>query len=142
MDLKDFSKTLGYPVRNPYPSENTYFKANPHVAGMATEDNKITLNPFSTLSQQEKEAVAVNEAYRLFMREKQVKPPFALTPEQEAQFKGTAYEKNPDMAKHSIIARFLSGDPSALNASDEQIVFAEMMRKQAQLRQQPPAKKD
>lgn len=126
------SKILGYPLRDPYPSEAEYFKKNPHVAGMAAEDNQITLNPFSPLSPQEKNAVALNEAYRLFMRETQANPTFSLTPKQAAQFKGTEYEKNPDMAKHTIIARFLSGDPSVLDATDEQVAFAESVRRQAQ----------
>ena len=128
-------KVLGYPIRDPYPSEGDFFKKNPHVAGMAAEDSQITLNPFSPLSQQEKNAVALNEAYRLYMRETQAKPEFSLTPEQSAQFKGTEYEKNPEMAKHTIIARFLSGDPSVLNATDDQIAYAELIRKQAQGRQ-------
>ena len=126
------SKILGYPLRDPYPSEADYFKKNPHVAGMAAEDNQITLNPFSPLNPQDKNAVALNEAYRLFMRETQANPSFSLTPKQAAQFKGTEYEKNPDMAKHTIIARFLSGDPSVLDATDEQVAFAESVRKQAQ----------
>ena len=113
----------GIGVRQPYDSESQYFKSNPHVAGMASEDNRIVLNPFSTLSEAEKKAVMMNESARVYMRTGKVAPPqFGLTPEQEEAF--GAY--SPDMTDRlsTVAARVLSGDPSALQATPEQIEYA------------------
>lgn len=54
--------------RQPYQSELDYFKNNTNVGGMATEDNKIILNPYSNLSNEQKRQVALNEGVRLFLR--------------------------------------------------------------------------
>lgn len=121
-------------VREPYPSELLYFKQNPQVSGMYTEDRKIILNPYSGLSDQEKAAVVKLERYRLFMDDNNIKPTFDLTLEQMNKFRGTAYEKNSDALKLSIISRILVGDPSAGNVTPEQKAFAEQIR---QLRKNP-----
>lgn len=107
-------------MRDPYESELKFFKSRPEVAGMATEDNKIILNPYTKLSKQEQQAVANNEALRLFMKATKVAPDFKLTPEQTEFFKNTEYEKDPIAAKQTILARILSGDPSAKNVTAEQ----------------------
>ena len=121
-------RVIGYPVRSKlYPGEDSYFKANPRVAGMAADDGAVVLNPYSTLSQQEKDAVALNEAYRLHMREMGYEPRGKLSDDQAKFFKGTEYEKNPVAAYQSILARILSGDPSA-NATDEQAMEAEQLK--------------
>ena len=52
-------------VREPYASELDYFKKNPSVSGMATEDNKVILNPYSNLKPEEYKAVVINETARL-----------------------------------------------------------------------------
>jgi hypothetical protein len=91
---------------------------------MAAEDNKIILNPYSKLSASEKAAVAKNEAYRIYMRQKNINPSFQVTPEQEAMFKGTAYANDNKAMKQTIIARILSGDPSA-KATPEQAAEAD-----------------
>jgi hypothetical protein len=107
-------------IRDPYKSELNFFKGRPEVAGMATEDNKIILNPYSKLSKQEQQAVANNEAIRLFMKVAKVSPEFELTPEQTKVFKGTEYEQNPVAARQTLLARILSGDPSAKDVTEEQ----------------------
>jgi hypothetical protein len=111
---------LGYEMRSAYPTENAFFKNNPHVGGMASEDGKVVLNSFSPLNPQERESVARNEALRLFMRDKNFAPTFGLTPEQQMQFQGTAYGDGNMDARHTILARMLSGDPSAKTPSFEQ----------------------
>ena len=107
-------------MRDPFESELKFFKSRPEVAGMATEDNKIILNPYSKLSKEEQQAVANNEAMRLFMKVAKIAPEFELTPEQAGFFKGTEYEKDPIAARQTILARILSGDPSAKTATEEQ----------------------
>lgn len=107
-------RVLGYKVRAPFQGEDKYFKENPKVSGMAAEDGSIVLNPYSGLSSQEKSAVAKNEAYRLLMRDKNIVPSFELTDQQRNFFAGTPYEKNEVAMKQTIVARILSGDPSAI----------------------------
>lgn len=111
-------------IRKPYDTELSYFKNNPTVAGMATEDNKIILNPYSKNTSKEQQAVAKNEAVRLFMNLQNIVPSFDLTEEQQKFFKGSAYEKDSIAAKQTIISRILSGDPSAKNVTDEQMKAA------------------
>ncbi len=117
----------GYSLREElYPGEESYFKNNPQVAGMAADDGKVILNPYSPLSKAEKGAVAKNEAIRLFMREQGVTPEFELSKNQIGQFAGTKYAENLDALKQSIVARILSGDPSA-NATEDQISYANQL---------------
>jgi hypothetical protein len=104
---------LGYDVRKDlYPGEDTFFKGNPHVGGMAAETGDVILNPYSppTVNQ---DAVAKNEALRLLMRDSNVTPDFALTEQQKAPFVGSPYEHDEPALKSSIAARIYSGDPSA-----------------------------
>lgn len=111
---------MGYTRRtNLFPGEDKFFKENPNVAGMAAEDGTVILNPYSKLSDVEKQAVAKNEAYRLFMRDKKIVPDFTITDEQRKQFEGSAYAKDDVALKQTIVARILTGDPSA-KATDEQ----------------------
>src|SRR4051812_43212249 len=74
------------PWREPWPSENAFFKIRPEVTGMATEDDCVVLNPYSNLSESEKEAVLLNESARLFMRRSGFCPTFSLTAEQDSSF--------------------------------------------------------
>lgn len=122
---------LGYALRKPYAGEDEYFRANPNVAGMAAEDGRIVLNPHSKNSAEGQRAVAKNEAIRLWMRENKTAPDFELTPEQMAQFEGTEYGKpeNALNAKHTIIARILTGDPSAKKPTEAQLQWAERVRR-------------
>ena len=124
--------------RDPYKSELSFFKDRPEVSGMATEDNKIILNPYSKLSKAEQQAVAQNEALRLFMKVTKVSPDFELTKEQTDFFKNTEYEKNPVAAKQTIIARILSGDPSAQNTTPEQLKAAQELMEQIKQFQPAP----
>ena len=111
-----------------YPGEDDYFKKNPHVAGMAAEDNRIIMNPYSKLNDTEKQAVMLNEAARVHMRTGLMPPPrFALTPEQESAF--AKYSQDPVDRASTIAARILSGDPSALKPTSEQQDYVQQLRK-------------
>jgi len=124
-DLIPNNNVYGYKVRQPYKSEDKFFKKNPSVAGMAAEDNQITLNPYSPLTNERKVAVAQNEAMRLYMRENDINPQFEVTPEQTKYFASMEYGK-PENAKYmrqTILSRIFSGDPTA-NATPEQIAIS------------------
>jgi hypothetical protein len=112
-------------IRDPYEGELEFFKKKPTVAGMATEDNKIILNPYSKNTPAEQQAVAKNEALRLFMDKTKFTPEFDLTDEQKEFFKGTAYANNASAARQTILARILTGDPSAKTVTPEQIKAAQ-----------------
>ena len=122
-------EVMGYPIRKPSASEVDYFLQHRDVAGMAAEDGAIVLNPYSSNSPEEQMAVAKNEAMRLWMRENNVQPDFEVTPEQEQQFAGTEYGK-PESAiplRQTLLARMLSGDPSAGKTTKAQQDYAKRL---------------
>ena len=108
-----------------YPGEDEYFKKNPHVAGMAAEDNKIILNPYSGLNNQQKQAVVANEGARIFMRTTGFKPDFAVTPQQKKLFLN--YGNDQDV-KETIVGRILSNDSSAGDVTKEQRNFVNQLK--------------
>jgi len=111
-----------------FPGENDYFKKNPNVAGMAAEDDQIIMNPYSKLTDPEKQAVMLNEAARVHMRTGLMPAPrFSLTPEQESAF--ATYSKNPMDRASTVAARLLSNDPSALAPTPEQSQYVQQLRK-------------
>ncbi len=121
-------KTYSYPLRDKlYPGEDEYFKANPNVGGMAAEDNQVIINPYSPLSDEEKNAIRTNETARLAMRNGYARPTFELTPEQQESFKN--YSTDEQDQRETIIGRILSGDPSAKNVTPEQKKYAEELQK-------------
>ena len=130
---------FGYEVRKPFSGEHAFFKSRPEVGGMAAEDGKIVLNPYSPLKEQEKAQVAKNEAIRLWMRDNKPSIPFDVTKQQAESFSGTEYGKDPQALKETIVARILTGDPSA-QASKEQVAAAnQIMQKINQSTQKPTA---
>lgn len=118
----------GIPYRDRlFPGEEDYFKKNPHVAGMAAEDDKIILNPYSKLSDKEKQAVMLNEAARVHMRRGTMEAPrYELTPEQVQQFRN--YSQSLDDIRQTIAARILSGDPSAGQTTPDQMQYVQRLR--------------
>jgi len=120
----------GVPFRQDlFPGEDDFFRKNPHVAGMAAEDNTVILNPYSTLSDVEKQAVMLNEASRVHMRKGLIPPPqYELTPEQEKAF-STYGNGDINAIRQTLAARILSGDPSAGNATPEQLEYVRTLRK-------------
>lgn len=124
---------FGYEVRDQlYPGEHQYFRQNPHVSGMAADDGRIILNPYSQLQQHEYDAVAKNEAARLFFRENQnrFKFDFDPTPEQFEAFRNTPYQNDPYNLRATIISRIISGDPSAGNVTTRQQQWADWIQEQ------------
>ena len=89
------------------------------------EDGKIIINPYSTLSDAEKDAVRKNEAVRLYLRDKEVS--FNLTEEQKESFKD--YSDNENDIKSTLIGRYLSGDPSTGNLTKEQLDYIKSIKK-------------
>jgi len=131
MDLLDRLSTLNLPggaqIRSPYGGELDYFRKNPNVAGMATEDNKVILNQLSGLDYEQLKAVAMNEAFRLWMKNHNFQSSMNVTNEQKNAFANTPYANNDLALQQTILARILSGDPSALNATQEQNTIAGML---------------
>jgi hypothetical protein len=122
-------------MRQPYPGELQYFQQNPRVGGMATEDGRIILNPYSPLKPHEQAAVAQNEAARLAMRG--MAPPPVMTKDQSGYLAtvhdGQPYGGGNDTAqRETIIGRYLSGDPSAGQMSPEQTSYAAEVARQIQ----------
>ena len=115
--------------RKPYESEIIFFKSNPTVGGMATEDNKIIINPFSNLKDQEKNSVALNEYGRILMKTiPNLKPTFKLTKDQENFLNSNSYkDANEQDRLDTIAGRLLSGDPSAGTPTIEQLKFINLL---------------
>lgn len=113
------------PLREPWAAESKFFKANLHISGLAADDDAVVLNPYAPLTARERESVALNEAARIFMRRHAFcRPDFSLTAEQERALG----EYGPMQAKReTIAARLLSGDPSALTATQKQLEFVDRL---------------
>lgn len=127
---KNNQSIYGFPLRTPYPGEDSYFKANTNTTGMATEDNAIILNPYSNLSDVQRSAVATNEAIRLWLRKNNIKPMFELTPEQLKSFESTSYTPESHDLRNTILARLLTNDPSAGTPTEEQLRWVEWLKQQ------------
>jgi len=121
----------GFEVRKPFSGEDSFFKTRKDVAGMAAEDDKIVLNPYSTNTPEQQKAVATNEAVRLWLRKQKVDPQFDVTPEQFKAFAGTEYGKpeNSLQLKHTLIARWLTGDNSAPPQTEAQKKWTDWVAK-------------
>jgi len=116
----------GYKVRKKlYGGEDSYFRDNPHVSGMAAEDGQIIFNPYSRGVNFD--AVGRNEAARLWLRENKVVPTFNLTDAQKKAFRGTEYENDEGALKNSILSRIISGDPSAGDVTEMQQKWADWL---------------
>jgi hypothetical protein len=127
-----------YVDRQPYAGERKYFSANPHVAGMAAEDDKVVMNPFSPLSAEQREAVRRNEMARILMRTNQAYAPPPITEDQSALLRGTTYEgARPEDRAATISARQYSGDPSGGSPTAEQAQLLELMRTYLGVREAP-----
>ena len=117
-----------------YPGEDEYFKANPHVGGMAADDDKIITNPYSKLKENEMNLLMMNEAARVHMRNKLIEPPnFEITQEQLNRPLGGGKlmkDYSPDMndIRQTIAARILSGDPSAGDVTPDQQEYVAKLR--------------
>ena len=131
------TSSFGYPVRNPYPSEQAFFALNPNVGGYAAEDGAIVLNEGAKsngryLNNRELGAVAQVEAARHYMFDNAIIPDFKLTQEQATKFLGSEYGVNENALKQSIASRIIVGDPSAGKITKEQKSFSQGLLKQMQ----------
>jgi hypothetical protein len=113
-------------VREPFPKELDFFKENPHVGGMMTqEDFKVILNPYSKLTPEQKNSVMKNELARVIMKRTKV-PEFEITPEQENYFskinQGKPYGL-PEDIRGTILGRIASDDKSAINPTQDQLRY-------------------
>jgi len=117
-------------IRKPIDSELEYFKSNPTVSGMAADDDKIILNPYSKLSKKEQDAVALNEYGRIVMRTNpQFAPNFILSDEQIKFLGSNTYKDAPEQDRLAKIAsRLLSGDPSAGTPTIDQLKFVNKLK--------------
>jgi len=117
-------------VRSPYQGENLFFQNNPQVGGMMSQagDPTVTLNPYSPLAPTERDAVARNEMARVHMRDN-MRPSFAITPQQRGLLSGTTYQGAPDQdVRETLAARMLTGDKSGGNPTSEQAQFLAQLR--------------
>jgi hypothetical protein len=116
--------------RSPEEGELEYFKSNPTVTGMAADDNRVILNPYSKLSKAEKDAVALNEYGRIIMRTNpNFAPNFKLTDEQTKFLGSNTYKDAPEQDRMATIAaRLLSGDPSAGTPTIDQLKFVNSLQ--------------
>lgn len=118
-------KNNKYPLlREPYPSELDYFKKNPHVGGMATEDQKVIFNPYSKVHPNNSDSIYKNESSRIFMKKFSHLPKYTLTNRQKQSFKDYG---NEDEAKQTIAGRILGNDKSAEDITDEQKEFVKKL---------------
>lgn len=110
-----------------YDGEDEFFKGNPHVGGMAAEDDTVILNPYSKLSKAEKEAIIQNEKARLTMRNGYARPNFDLTEEQAKAFEN--YSPDIQDQRETVVGRIISGDPSQGNITEQQRQYAEELKR-------------
>tara|TARA_R110000772_G_scaffold265805_1_gene387561 strand:- start:435 stop:863 length:429 start_codon:yes stop_codon:yes gene_type:complete len=121
-------KLFGFKIRTKlFPGEDKFFSDRPEVAGMASQDDTIILNPYSPLSKKQLGSVAQNEALRLKMRKEDFTPSIDITDEQKAFFKGTEYEKDLKAMRQTIFARIYSGDSSAMATPEQKKSFKEYL---------------
>lgn len=112
--------------REPVESEVSFFKKNPNVGGYADfGSGSVVLNP-NPQKNVNTDAVYINEAARLAMRNGQIQPPdFDITPQQQQYLAGTHYGTAPKLNQmETIIGRILSGDPSAGDITPQQKEYA------------------
>jgi len=113
---------LGVPQRGLYPGEDTFFRQNPNVGGMAADDDRVILNPHSSLSASQMHTVGRNEGARVAMRDGTVaRPIFDLTPSQSLLFGG--YSPDLQDRRDTLAARAFTGDRSAGSLSAEQMDY-------------------
>ena len=127
MNLSDRLRAMQRPT---HPSELDFFERNPSVSGMATEDNRIITNPFSSISEAERRKVMLNEGARLLMRnDADFSPDFSVTEEQDNILNGLDFYKNasPEDRKATLAGRLISGDPSAGQPTEEQGLFVKRL---------------
>jgi len=104
--------------------EIKYFKDNPKVGAMSTDDNMIIRNP-NPPKNINIDAVTKNEFGRVLINTGKFKVPnFKLTDTQQKEFSKYGTNKN---IQDTIITRIVSGDPSAKDFTQEQKAIADKL---------------
>lgn len=101
-----------YPLRNPTHSEVEFFRKRPEVAGYAADDKTVVLNPFSVLSDEQKQSVMLNERVRQFIRDENPTFSFTISKHQREFARKNEYGSDESALRATIISRLLSGDSS------------------------------
>lgn len=120
------------PIRRPTSSELDFFQSRKDVAGMATSDHAVILNPLARLdkdpekNRQKQQQVVLNERIRVFLRKNELDPQFDLTDEQKKNFQN--YSQNPVDVRHTILSRIISGDTSAGKITNEQRILSKKIQ--------------
>jgi hypothetical protein len=122
-------------IRKATESEIKYFKDNPKVEGMMSQDSdQVVLRPkeMSKLTPKERRGLAENENFRLFIRKNKPQLDFKLTDEQKENLSDTDYAKtgNDYQAKATILARIYTGDKSGGKATKEQTTLLNKLAKE------------
>ena len=129
IDYNDY--TYSYSEREPYSSELEFLKTRPDVGGMATEDNHVIINPYSPLTEEEKNYVRELEQARLVMRNGYPRPTFELTPKQKEFYStvqnGKPYSEDIQDIRETIASRILVGDETAQDITKEQQEYADKL---------------
>ena len=115
-----------YSQREPDESEISFFNSNPEVAGMATDDKRVVLNPIGRVAPGAFESVARNERVRLLLDDRKLDPAIGLTKGQirKARSWGGPYGENPKLLRQTLIGRILSDDDSLAPYTKEQQDYA------------------
>lgn len=133
---------FGYPVREIRPNEDEFFKTRTDVAGMATDDNHIIVNPYHKAvnsNPQNREGLINLEGARLFLRNNNYTADDLpdLTPEQRGflmKLPAPKGQKTPGYSDKEVdlrstaISRFVGNDMAFPPPSEEQKAFVEKLR--------------
>ena len=95
--------------RSPYPSEAEWFARHLIVAGFATRQGEVVLNPHLVRRPKQRRSVLLNEATRVYLWRRRC-PRIWLNPEQRRRFEGYG---RPTDCSDTVIARLIARDPSA-----------------------------
>lgn len=95
--------------RSTYPSEAEWFAHHLSVAGFATRQGEVVLNPYLARRPKQRRSVLLNEATRVYLWRRK-SPRIWLNPEQKTRF--ASYGRIIDQV-HTVIARLVAADPSA-----------------------------
>jgi hypothetical protein len=120
----------GVPIREPYPSELDFFKRS-GVPAYSSEDGAVVFSPFVNLSPDQRKSLEMNEAARVWMKANKFQPSFSLSASQQGALSGTHYANaSEEDRRATTLARLLSGDPSAGQATPEQDALVRLLRHQ------------
>ena len=125
MNPKQIAVTQQTPTRPPSADEQQFFDRS-GVPAYAADDGSVVFDGYNKY-------LDVNESARQMMRSG---TPYLgrvpMTDEQAGQFDGP-YADNTEHGQHSMIARVMSGDPSAMQPTDAQKLAAERLFAEALL---------